>query len=108
MTNQKSSTDNKAQETAWHIGPRTLAPPAGASDIMRDSIANTPQPDPATFQIEPQSEAEWLAVITQLDEGKVDTARDLSEQFSVSMLGGRSLQSSARLTPPVKSETEVC
>ena len=85
MTNQALSTDNNAQETAWLIGPRTLPPPAGASDLLRDAIANTPQPDPAVMQIEPKSEAEWLEVIAQLDEGKVDMARDISEQFSVSV-----------------------
>jgi acetyl esterase/lipase len=85
MSNQKSSTDNNAQETAWLIGPRTLPPPAGASDLMRDAIAITPQPDPTTMQIEPQSEAEWLAVIAQLDEGKLDMAREISQQLSVSV-----------------------
>jgi hypothetical protein len=48
---------------------------------MRDSIANTPQPDPAVMQIEPQSEAEWFAVIAQMDEGKVDNVRALREQL---------------------------
>ena len=52
---------------------------------MRDSIANTPQPDPAVMQIEPQSEAEWFAVIAQMDEGKVDNVRALREQLSVSV-----------------------
>jgi len=86
ITNQKSSTDNKAQETAWRIGPRALPPPIGASDVLYNSISNTPAPDPTlNLQLNPQSEAEWLAVIAQLDEGKVDTARDLSEQFSVSV-----------------------
>jgi acetyl esterase/lipase len=52
---------------------------------MHDSIANTPQPDPATMQIEPQSEAEWFTVIAQMDEGKVEVVHDLSEQFSISI-----------------------
>jgi hypothetical protein len=81
MTNQKSSTDNKTQDAAWRIDFRTLPSPAGASDVMRDSIANTPQPDPAVMQIEPQSEAEWFAVIAQMDEGKVDNVRALREQL---------------------------
>jgi acetyl esterase/lipase len=85
MTNQKSSTDNKTQDAAWRIDFRTLPSPAGASDVMRDSIANTPQPDPAVMQIEPQSEAEWFAVIAQMDEGKVDNVRALREQLSVSV-----------------------
>ena len=85
MTNQASSTDNQAQETAWQIGPRVLPPPAGASDEMRASIAETPQPDPAFMQIEPQSEAEWFAVIAQFDAGRVDNVRALREQLSVSV-----------------------
>jgi len=86
MKNQESSTDKKAQETAWRIGPRTLPPPDGASDVLYNSISNTPAPDPeVNLKLVPQSEAEWLAVIAQLDEGKVDMARDISEQFSVSV-----------------------
>jgi acetyl esterase/lipase len=84
MTNQKSTNENQTQENAWQIGTRTLPPPAGASDAMCTSIAETPQPDPAFMQIEPQSEAEWLAVIAQFDAGKVDAVQALSEQLSVS------------------------
>jgi acetyl esterase/lipase len=51
-----------------------------------NSISETPTPDPAlNLQLDPQSEAEWPAVIAQLDEGKVDAAHALSEQFSVSV-----------------------
>ena len=78
-------TNDKKQVTAWRIGPRILPPPAGASDAMRDSIANGPQPDPATMQIEPQSEAEWFAVIAKMDEGKVDNVRALCELLSISV-----------------------
>ena len=84
----ESSTDVKTQETSWHLGPRTLPPPDGASDVLYKSISNTLQPDPAVMQIEPQSEAEWQAVIAQLDEGKADNARDLSDQLSVSVENG--------------------
>jgi len=87
MTNQKSSTDNNAQENTWQIGPRTLPPPAGASEEMCTSIAETPQPDPAVMQIEPQSEAEWAAVVAQLDAGKVEAVHALQEQLSVSVEG---------------------
>ena len=37
------------------------------------------------MQIEPQSEAEWFAVIAQMDAGKVDNVQALSEQLSVSI-----------------------
>ena len=73
------------QKTAWQIGPRTLPPPTGGSDELRDAIADIPQPDPATIQITPQSEAEWLAVIAQMDAGKVEMNRAFREQLSVSV-----------------------
>jgi len=85
MTNQNPSSDTYTQENTWQIGPRTLPPPAGASDAMRASIAETPQPDPAFMQIEPQTEAEWFAVIAQFDAGKVDNVHALNELLSVSI-----------------------
>jgi acetyl esterase/lipase len=81
MTNQKSSIDNITQETAWQIGPRILPPPTGGSDELRNAIANTPQPDPAAMQIEPQSEEEWLAVIAKLDAGKAETNQAPQEEI---------------------------
>ena len=84
----ESSSDDITQDTSWQLGPRTLPPPDGASDVLYKSISNTLQPDPAVMQIEPQSEAEWQAVIAQLDEGKVDNARALSDQLSVSVENG--------------------
>jgi uncharacterized membrane protein len=74
-----------AQQTAWQISPRTLPPPTGGSDELRNAIADIPQPDPAMMQIQPQSEAEWHAVIAKLDAGKVETNQALGEQLSVSV-----------------------
>jgi acetyl esterase/lipase len=86
MPEQPSTTDNKAQESAWHIGPRTLPPPRGASDALYNTISKTPTPDSASnLQLVPQSEAEWLAAVAQLDEGKIEMVRNLREQFSVAV-----------------------
>jgi acetyl esterase/lipase len=85
MTSQESTTGNKSRETVWRIGPRILPPPTGGSAELRDAIASIPQPDPATMKIEPQSEEEWLAVIAQLDAGKVEANQALREQLSVSV-----------------------
>jgi hypothetical protein len=85
MTSQESTTGNKSRETVWRIGPRILPPPTGGSAELRDAIASIPQPDPATMKIEPQSEEEWLAVIAQLDAGKVEANKALREQLSVSV-----------------------
>jgi uncharacterized membrane protein/acetyl esterase/lipase len=76
------------QKTVWQIGPRTLPPPTGGSDELRNAIADIPQPDPATMQIEPESEAEWLALIAKLDAGKAETNQALREQLSISVEQG--------------------
>jgi uncharacterized membrane protein len=76
------------QQTAWRIGSKTLPPPTGGSNELRNAIANIPQPDPATMQIEPQSEEEWSAIIAKLDTGKVETNQALREQLSVSVEQG--------------------
>ncbi len=86
MTNQKSSTNNTAQEAEWNLSPRTLPPPAGASDVMREAIANTPQPDiEALQQIFSQNEAEWLALIRERDAMNAALVPEMIEQFSVSV-----------------------
>jgi uncharacterized membrane protein/acetyl esterase/lipase len=73
------------EKTAWQIGPRTLPPPTGGSDELRNAIANIPQPDPVTMQMDPQSEEEWYALIAKLDAGKVEVNHAIREQLSVSV-----------------------
>lgn len=77
---------NNTQDAGWNIGSRTLPPPAGASDVMRTSIANTPQPDvEAMRQIAPRTKEEWLAVITEIDAPKEDGVQTLLDQFPISV-----------------------
>ena len=77
---------NNSQDAGWHIGSQTLPPPAGASDVMRTSIANTPQPDvEAMRQITPRNQDEWLAVIKQTDDPKVEVLQSLLDQFPVTV-----------------------
>ena len=77
---------NKTGDAGWNIGSRTLPPPAGASDVMRDSIASTPQPDvEAMRQLAPRTKEEWLAVIKQTDAPKVEVLQSLLDQFPVTV-----------------------
>jgi monoterpene epsilon-lactone hydrolase len=88
MANQESSTDNKAQETAWRIGPRTLPPPAGASDVLRDAIASNPEvilERQKLMGTVPRSEDEWLALIAADDEAKATEVRAAIDQSPVSV-----------------------
>ena len=71
MTNQKPSTDNKTQEL---IGVRTMPPPEGASDVLRDAIGSNS--DLVLERLKqlgnvPQNDAEWLALVAADTEAKV-------------------------------------
>jgi monoterpene epsilon-lactone hydrolase len=88
LSNEQEAKLNAAfgeQQAAWRIGPRTLPPPTGGSDELRDAIANLPQPDLATMQIVPQNEAEWHALVAKLDAGKAETNQAFAEQLGVSI-----------------------
>jgi acetyl esterase/lipase len=85
MTNQKSSTEDKAQETASQF---IMPPPDGASDVLRDALAS----DPASvlerqkaLGIVPQNDAEWLALIAADDEAKVKEVQSAIDQSAVSV-----------------------
>jgi hypothetical protein len=52
--------------------------------VLRNSIANTPQPDAASPPPVPQSEAEWLAVIGEREKGSIAQVPVIAEQLSVS------------------------
>lgn len=54
--------------------------------MLRDSIANTPQPDVEMVrQFAPQNEAEWLAFITERDKENAAKVPALVEQFPASV-----------------------
>ncbi len=83
---KKASKEHQAQKVSWQIGPRTLPPPEGASDVMRDSIANTPQPNAEkNRQSVPQNDAEWIAVVAQKEKEKLPMIPVLAEKLSVSI-----------------------
>ena len=73
------------KETSWTIGTRTLPAPAGASDVLRNSIMNTPVPDAAPRLLLPKDEAEWIALIAKLEEEKTAMVPVIAERLSVSI-----------------------
>jgi acetyl esterase/lipase len=89
LTNVQEAKLRKAfgeDKTGWKIESQTLPPPAGASDVMRTSIANTSQPDvEAMRQVAPRTKEEWLAVITETDAPKEDVLQTLLNQFPISV-----------------------
>ncbi|MEH6568353.1 MAG: alpha/beta hydrolase [Halioglobus sp.] len=49
----------------WQIETRIVPPPAGAGEMLRNSIAGSPTPDVSSRRAYPQNEAQWKAVIAQ-------------------------------------------
>ena len=85
MTNQKSSTDKFTQDS---ISVRTMPPPDGASEELRDSIGSNPESildRMKAMGIVPQNDAEWLALIAADDEAKVEEVRAAIDQSAVSV-----------------------
>ena len=87
MTNQQSSTDNKAKETASQIRPQVPPPPAGASDVLREAVV---QPESTVDRAEmfskiPQTESEWLAFIAAFDKPIVEGVRDVIAQSPITV-----------------------
>ena len=85
MTNQKSSTDKFTQDS---ISVRTLPPPDGASEVLRDSIGSNPESildRMKAMGIVPQNDAEWLALIAADDEAKATEVRAAIDQSAVSV-----------------------
>lgn len=74
------------RENAWEIGPYHLPAPAGASDVLADSIRNTPAPDVAAMrQLIPSSEAEWVAGVEERDEKGRAIVRVLVDQLALTV-----------------------
>ncbi len=75
------------QDGAWTLGSRTLSAPDAASDALRDSIANTPQPDVARHIQETTftTTEEWVQVISAMDAAAAQRTEELAKRWSVSI-----------------------
>lgn len=61
--------ESEAQEGAWRIGHRTLPVSVDVSDVMRESLLNTPAPDvEAVRKSVPKTIEQWKAMINRCDE----------------------------------------
>lgn len=75
-----------AQTASWTLDTRTVLPPAGASDAVRQSIEGTPQPNvAASRQLVPPDAAAWKAIIQQRDAQRSDTTATIAEQLGVTI-----------------------
>ena len=80
LTNMKTL----AQDQGWSIESRSLMPPAAASEQLRNSLANTPQPNVAVSSQAPQTPEQWQAVVN-MRSAAAPKLEDLEQQFGVSI-----------------------
>ena len=96
------TTQALAQEGVWTIGPRTLPPSAGVSEVLRESLLKTPTPDVAAAkEIVLKTDKEWEAWAKEGDVPSAKAAQALAKAFSVKVeedeIGGVKVY---RVTPP--------
>ena len=77
----------QAQDSTWIIGSRTLSAPVAVSDVLRESIANTPQPNVVEHiqQTNFTTTEEWIQIIAVLDADGVKETETLAELRSVTI-----------------------
>lgn len=75
------------EDPSWILQQRTLPTPVAASDALKASIENTPQPNVAahikrtTFK----TNEEWVKLIRAADERSIATAKTLAERLKVTI-----------------------
>ena len=93
---------SEAQEGAWRIGPRTLPASVDVSDVMRESLLETPAPDvEAAKRLVLRTAEEWEAWARPRDVATAEAARAMAKALSVRVkedkIAGVSVH---RVTPP--------
>ncbi|MYE24557.1 MAG: alpha/beta hydrolase [Gammaproteobacteria bacterium] len=63
----------QGEDAIWEIGPRSLAPPAGASAALREAVAQTPTPALVErASVQPRTAKEWRALAASFAAAPVD------------------------------------
>ena len=70
---------------AWHVGPRDVPFPLGASDVLRDAIAATPQPASSDAPVIPADETALRDLVAQADAMATEKARMLRDRVKASV-----------------------
>lgn len=91
----------RAQENVWSIGPRSLPPPANASEALRKTLAAMPTPDLSAARKAPATTEEWKAQIAAADAEGAKLSQDMAKITGVAVaedtIAGVKVY---RLTPP--------
>lgn len=89
----------------WTVGPRTLPVPAGGSEALRRSLANTPAPDVEKhIQSAPTTAEQWSQMIAQYAAGGAQGALSLAKAWSVTVTEGEMAGVVVRTVTPAELE----
>jgi monoterpene epsilon-lactone hydrolase len=80
MTTEDQSTGG-AQDGSLHLGPRSIPPPEGASDVLRKAVIASALADPQPVVPIPQTVDEWLAFVAAAQEPTIAFARLLEQDL---------------------------
>lgn len=69
----------------WHLGPRDLPLPQGASDELRESIAATAQPDLSSEPMLPADDAALRALVAEADALAIEGVRLLRDRVGATV-----------------------
>jgi len=87
VSERASPTDGDGDAVALSLGPRTLPPPGGASDVLRDAVAaSSPLERRQELQVVPQNEAEWLAFVAAVDGQGAAEVRSAVDRLPVAVV----------------------
>ncbi len=87
MSGRASPTDGDGDAVVLSLGPRTLPPPGGASDVLRDAVAaSSPLEWRQERQVVPQNEAEWLAFVAAVDGQGAAEVRSAVDRLPVAVV----------------------
>ncbi len=77
----------QAQDRNWTVKERIVPAPVGTSDVLRDSIARTPQPDVARHIQDTTSRTleQWASFISVADTDGAQGTKALAERWSVTV-----------------------
>jgi len=91
----------RAQENVWSIGPRSLPPPANASENLRKTLGAMPTPDLSAARTAPTTNDEWKALIAVRDAEGAKLSQDMAKATGVAIAEDTIAGVKAyRLTPP--------
>jgi acetyl esterase/lipase len=84
MTTEDQSAGGE-RDGSLHVGPRSIPPPEGASDVARNTVMASALADPKPVVPIPQTVDEWLAFVAAAQEPAIALARSLEQDLAATV-----------------------